>query len=362
MMKLPFDLGAFSKRVQKFQLSLFGEGNDRAREKNFLAILILLLGLFVGSLFVDIGELISGSGFSGKAVRTHTLLTSGGKTWVAYTEPAIPLKVLSASDCPECSPDEALVWLRRIVPTVNAQKVEATSTEGKKLIADLGLMALPSFVFDKAVSTTDFYTQAGPLFREKNGSFIFDMNKIGLPVGKYLQAPPVTDLDIQIGKKDAPIKFTVFSDFDCQYCKTYNTTVKQVLTTYGDQVYFVFKHLPLPSHPQANNAAEAASCAEDQGKFMVYTDLLFANQTTWDKTTGTAKLKSLALRVPGMNYILFSSCLDSKKFEANIQADVQTAQDFNVSAAPTSFIGTEVVTGAAPFADLKKIIDDQSAK
>ena len=53
--------------------------------------------------------------------------------------------------------------------------------------------------------------------------------------------------------------------------------MQQVLSTYGDKIRFVYRNYPLPNHPAARPAAEAAACADEQGKFWPYHDLLFAN-------------------------------------------------------------------------------------
>src|SRR5206468_11322854 len=79
------------------------------------------------------------------------------------------------------------------------------------------------------------------------------------------------------GPKDAPIELVEFSDFQCPFCQRANPTVEQVLKSYGNRIKFVYRHYPLPNHPNARPAAEAAACAEAQGQFWPYHDRLFAN-------------------------------------------------------------------------------------
>lgn len=340
------------------QTPLFRTPDERsAREKNLIALLILIAGLFLGSVAIDIAQLFVGSGFSERAVRTHDLLVAGGKTWVAYTDPKVTLRVVTDTDCAECDPDEALVWLRRIVPTVEAVKIEDDTDEGKQLIQDYGLRTLPSFVFGPTVTATDFYREAEPLFLEKNDQYVFDMNRIGLPIGKYLVAPSVGESRIILGNREAGLTVTLFSDFQCQFCASFHTEFKKLVTEYGDRVRFVFKHLPLPNHLQAENAAQAAECAFEQGKFNEYSDWLFARQVEWGKIEGLQAFKNAAWRIAGMNGAEFSRCLESGRHTKTITRDLMDAQDFGLVSAPTTFIGTEVVTGAASFADLQPIMD-----
>lgn len=90
---------------------------QKTKIQNLTSILILMTGLFAGSLFVDIGQLVTREGYSPRAVREFNILEAAGKTWVAYTDPKVDVKVITDSTCTKCSPDEALVWFRRILPT-----------------------------------------------------------------------------------------------------------------------------------------------------------------------------------------------------------------------------------------------------
>ena len=80
------------------------------------------------------------------------------------------------------------------------------------------------------------------------------------------------------GSADAPIEIVEFSDFDCPFCRRATDTIVQILAKYGDQIRFVYKDYPLPSHPNAFKAAEAGNCANEQGKFWELHDKMFASQ------------------------------------------------------------------------------------
>src|SRR3989344_1487036 len=89
------------------------------------------------------------------------------------------------------------------------------------------------------------------------------------------------------GDKNAPIVMLEFSDFQCPFCaKFWAETLPQIEKNYVDtgKVYFVYKDFPLSEiHPFAQQAAEAALCAGEQGKFWEYHDKLFENQVQWAK-------------------------------------------------------------------------------
>ena len=81
------------------------------------------------------------------------------------------------------------------------------------------------------------------------------------------------------GPAKAPVEMIEFSDFQCPYCLRADPTVQQVLSTCGDRIRFVYRHYPLPNHPNARPAAEAIACAGEQEKFWQCHDRLFANPT-----------------------------------------------------------------------------------
>lgn len=81
------------------------------------------------------------------------------------------------------------------------------------------------------------------------------------------------------GAANGKVVIIEFSDFQCPYCIRAYPTVRKVLQTYSNDVKFYYIQLPLVSiHPFAEKAAEASLCAQDQGKFWQYHDLLFTSQ------------------------------------------------------------------------------------
>lgn len=80
------------------------------------------------------------------------------------------------------------------------------------------------------------------------------------------------------GPTSARVTIVEFSDFECPFCARAFPTVQQVLSTYPNDVRFVYKQFPLSNiHPKAQKAAEASLCANDQGKFWDYHDKLFTS-------------------------------------------------------------------------------------
>jgi len=329
--------------------------------KNLMSAVILLAGLFVGSLFVDVSQLMRGSGFSQKNLNKSDIFEVNGKTWVAYNEPPVIVKIINDDSCTACDPSEMLVWLRRVLPTISTEKVAFDSEDGKKLISSLGIETLPAFVLSEDVTKTDFYSQAQPLFTNKEGNYLLKAQQIGMAPGKYLGVPEISDKDAIVGNKDAKVKVVVFSDFQCPYCRLFHKALRDTMKTSKDDVAYVFKYFPLSFHPQAENAALAAACAQEQGKFWEYADKLFDTQSSWGNTKGTDAFKTAA-KTLGLNADQFNQCLDSKKYQSKIDADKQAGDDFGVAGTPSFFINNQFKNGVVSAVQLGTMIKDALAK
>ena len=109
----------------------------------------------------------------------------------------------------------------------------------------------------------------------------------------------------------------------------------------------MYRDFPLTSiHPDAQKAAEATECADDQDKFWEYHDLLFANQSALDVDS----LKGYAAQL-GLDTATFDDCLDTGKSTAEVEKDLQDAQSYGVGGTPAFFINGQFVSGAIPFED-----------
>jgi len=117
----------------------------------------------------------------------------------------------------------------------------------------------------------------------------------------------------------------------------------------------VHKDLPLDAiHPQARQAAEAARCAGEQGKFWEYHDKLYANSPK----AGVEELKSYAKEV-GLNSASFDQCYGSGKFRAAVQKDLNDGAQLGLTGTPTFFINGREISGAQPVEAFAAIIDEE---
>ncbi len=161
-----------------------------------------------------------------------------------------------------------------------------------------------------------------------------------------------TDADPVKGAKTAPIQIVEYSDFQCPYCSRVNPTLAQVQETYGEKVAMVFRNYPLPMHKEAPRAGEAGYCAQDQGKFWEYHDVLFQNQ----RAQKDDDLKKYAAEV-GLEAEAFATCLTSNKYADRVEADRKSGEMVGVSGTPAFFINGVFVNGARPFEAFAEVID-----
>jgi protein-disulfide isomerase len=337
--------------------------------KNLTAALILVAGFALGSLFVDLVQFTSGSGYSEKALRNAEIFEGGGKTWIAQSDPPIIVTVLTTNDegfaeCPKCDPTEIVSWMKRFVPTAVPKRVVFDTEEGKALMEKYNVKALPAFILDGKIAETDFFEEAKVIFDEKDGSYVLNIMKLQAPVGKYVQTPGFSDADPIIGNKDAKVPIVVFSDFECPYCKNFYSMVTKIANERKDDVALVYKEFPLDEiHKQASNAAMAALCAKEQKEedFWKMGDLLYNSQKEWSAAEGKEKFKAYGRRL-GLDAAKFNECMDTEKYNGKLKEDLQLGMDFGIAGTPAAFVGTEFVGGGLQEADLIKLIDEQLQK
>jgi protein-disulfide isomerase len=172
-----------------------------------------------------------------------------------------------------------------------------------------------------------------------------------------LPKPPVERKEVAAtgpsrGPENAPITMVEFSDFQCPFCTRAVGTVEQVMQAYPDKIRLVFRQFPLEMHKEAPKAAEAALCANEQGKFWEYHDTLFQNQ----QALQVEDLRKYATNLK-LDEKKFGECLASGKMAATVKADMEAGAKVGVSGTPAFFINGVMLSGAQPFEEFKKVID-----
>ena len=195
--------------------------------------------------------------------------------------------------------------------------------------------------------------------RQRRTDFLTELRKKA-NVQVMLDPPRVTVADggqPAKGPAEAPVTVIEFSDFQCPFCARVNPTLAKLQEAYPGKVRIVFRDLPLLNiHKNAGHAAEAAHCANDQGKFWEMHDRLFANQ----QKLSPAELKEHAVAL-GLDATAFNQCLDSGKYTADWRRDAEEASRLGLSGTPAFFINGRLISGAQPFENFAQIVEEELA-
>jgi protein-disulfide isomerase len=163
------------------------------------------------------------------------------------------------------------------------------------------------------------------------------------------------------GPTSAPVTMVVFSDFECPYCKMLKELIDvEPLLKSDDKVKLVFRHMPMSQHRRAQQAAEAAACAQFQssGAFWALHDRLFDNQETIKPTDATKQIEQLAAGVPNLDIERFQDCLNRQMSLGAVVRDREMGKRVGVVATPTVFLNGIQIPGVRSGAELHKYLSD----
>jgi protein-disulfide isomerase len=174
---------------------------------------------------------------------------------------------------------------------------------------------------------------------------------------QYVRYKIPTDGFPSLGPANAPITLVEFGDFQCPFCRQWEQeTYQPLLAAYPGKLRFIFRDFPLTSiHPNAMPAAEAAQCANEQGKFWPFHDKLFGSENLSD-----AVYKQYAQDL-GLDATKFNGCLTNHKYSKAIQDDSDFAVNLGINSTPTFFINGLAVIGAQPMSAFTAVIDKELA-
>jgi protein-disulfide isomerase len=166
------------------------------------------------------------------------------------------------------------------------------------------------------------------------------------------------------GNADAKVTLVEFGDFQWPYCKDFAVDAERRIDeeyVSTGKVKFVYKYYPILDGGgvgESHWAAEAAECANEQGKFWDYHDKLFVkwlgeNVGMFQKTN----LKKFASDLK-LNTAQFNNCLDTDKYASVVQADIDEGTKLSVRGTPTFFAnGKPFQIQSLDFEAFKRLID-----
>jgi protein-disulfide isomerase len=172
----------------------------------------------------------------------------------------------------------------------------------------------------------------------------------------------LVDDDPYFGPEDAPIVIVEFSDFLCPYCSRHSLeTMPTIGENYPDLVRYVFRDFHGIGGDRSVQAAIAAECADDQGKYWEYHAMLFNNQSSVSAGDMDA-LRTLLItyaNVLELDLTAFTTCLEDQVYLNDVNDDHFAAQRGGVSGVPTFFINGTMFVGAQPYQNFADFIDSE---
>ncbi|OZF50383.1 Na+/H+ antiporter NhaA [Rhodococcus sp. 14-2470-1a] len=150
------------------------------------------------------------------------------------------------------------------------------------------------------------------------------------------------------GPVDAPLTIVEYGDFECPFCSKATGSIKEVRAHFGDDVRYIFRHLPLDDyHPHARYAAHASEAASAQGKFWEMADVLFANSDALTPDDIDDYAEDL-----GLDMDRFSEDLRTGDYVVRVEDDELDAASSDVEGTPTFYLGrgdTDLIRHTGPY-------------
>lgn len=187
-------------------------------------------------------------------------------------------------------------------------------------------------------------------------------------IKSYIEPPTefVVTADVKTayvrGNPKASVMILEFSDYQCPYCSRIQNSIGNLIKKYNKTVAYGYRHFPLSFHSEADEAAIAAECAREQGKFEEMHKVLFRNQ----KAQHPKDLKRYARRIKVKNPRKFDECLDKERYRDLVNQDIQDGAALGITGTPGFIVGFydpknkvlrgEVFSGAHPQERFEKLI------
>jgi Na+/H+ antiporter NhaA len=160
------------------------------------------------------------------------------------------------------------------------------------------------------------------------------------------------------GPDSAPVTLVEYGDYECPYCGRAEVVVRELLDSFGDDLRYVWRQLPLNDvHSHAQMAAEAAEAAGSQGRFWEMHDRLLADQDELTPPDLTRHARELGLDVER-----FWHELRTRKHAPRVDRDVASADASGVAGTPTFFINGRRHNGAYDLATLTAAVKAAEAR
>ncbi len=167
-----------------------------------------------------------------------------------------------------------------------------------------------------------------------------------------LAGPIVSEDDPMVGDFNAPLVVAYYSDFDCEYCKNQEELIKKAIDKYRNDILFIWKDYPEADWSSISwKASVAARCAEEQGKFWKYHNLLYENYGKLSDELFLELAKKLELKEK-----VFKECLADREIHNLVKNNIREAQALDIVGVPFIYFNDKGFLGEMTESELEQII------
>ena len=313
---------------------------------------------------------------------SDTMSNSSNDNSIA-TEGVVKLTVIEDPTCTTCQVDLFAQNVKEnLIPDMAVEKVDFQSEDGQKFVDALGMKFAPAFLFSTDIAERDDWaTSLASAFIPVNinGVDYYQLNPQIVQSKILIGDVVITDSAIVLGNPDAKVTVVEFTDYECPYCAIaegnaklvsqftaqspgYVPAIPNVMTDFVDtgKIRYVFYNFPLESlHPQSRSAHLAALCANEQGSWKEYNDVLFGDRDTWISASDRIVQFKQYAKDLRLDEDQFAQCLDSKKYNDQIEEEISLALSYGVTGTPGFFVNRVFLSGAQDYSVFKAVIEQE---
>ena len=169
---------------------------------------------------------------------------------------------------------------------------------------------------------------------------------------------------IALGREDAPVVIYEFADFQCPACGQYaaliTPLIKERLVEPGTVRYVHYDFPLVNAHPNAFLAARAARCADEQGGFWPFSDVVYARQPSWSGEGNPTDLFVEYAETVGLNASEFEQCLRSDRYAEEVTRSLRLGESLGVQGTPTFFINGKRLPTPPTFQELERLVAEET--
>lgn len=161
--------------------------------------------------------------------------------------------------------------------------------------------------------------------------------------------PPETRAAAAINPTAVSVTVIEYSDYECTACAALEPVLRETVAKSAGKVNLVFRHFPIQSHKLSPMVHQAVECANEQGAFWPFHELVYQTQETWMKAVNPKDEMLNIARDCNLDLNRFLVCLGNPLVTEKIRRDYLSGQALKIKSTPTIFIGDRMFVGKKQF-------------